>query len=99
MRKTSNVYRVLLTMKNELTGKPDKYFLVSYKTYKNGEIFREYVLDNFPQKAHCYRTYNAALMAARKIVEKDFRVLKATVIFNSCECMTISTEEKKGVIK
>ncbi len=89
MRKTGDVYRILLTMKSVLTGKPDKYYLVSYKTDTKGEIFCRYVHDGLPHKAHCYRTYNAALVAARKVVEKDFRVLEATIICDSSECMTI----------
>lgn len=39
MRKTGDVYTILLTMKSVLTGKPDKYYLVSYKTDTKGEIF------------------------------------------------------------
>lgn len=95
----NSTYTILLTMNDVLTGKPSKYYLVSYKTDAKGDVFCKYVHDGLSYKAHCYRTYNAALSAARKVVEKDFRVLKATIICNSSECMTISTEEKKGVIK
>lgn len=87
-----NEYNILLTMKNVLTGKPDKYYLVSYKTDTKGDIFCKYVHDGLPYKAHCYRTYDTALSAAKKVVEKDFRVLKATVINNGSECITIGKE-------
>ena len=87
-----NEYKILLTMKNIFTGKPDKYYLVSYKTDAKGDVFCKYVHDGLPYRAHCYRTYNTAFSAAKKVVEKDFRVLKATVMNNGFECITISKE-------
>lgn len=35
----NSTYTILLTMNDVLTGKPSKYYLVSYKTDRKGDIF------------------------------------------------------------
>ena len=74
------IYTILLTMNNEFTGKPSKYYLVSYKTDRKGDIFCKYVHDELPYKAHAYKSYTSALSAAQKVLEKDYRILEVSII-------------------
>lgn len=91
----NSIYTVLLTMNEVLTGKPSKYYLVSYKTDRKGDIFCKYVHDGLPYKAHAYKNYSSALTAAKKVLEKDYRVLEVTILCNSAE----SVHLKKGDLK
>lgn len=90
-----NTYRILLTMNNVLTGKPSNYYLVSYKPDRKGNIFCNYVHDGLPYKAHAYKNYSSALTAAKKVLEKDSRVLEVTILCNSAESIHL----KKGDLK
>lgn len=76
----NSTYTVLLTMNDVLTGKPSKYYLVSYKTDRKGDIFCKYVHDGLPYKAHVYKSYTSALSAAQKVLEKDYRILEVSII-------------------
>lgn len=91
----NSTYTVLLTMNDVLTGKPSKYYLVSYKTDRKGDIFCKYVHDGLPYKAHAYKNYSSALTAAKKVLEKDYRVLEVIILCNSAE----SVHLKKGDLK
>lgn len=91
----NSIYTVLLTMNDVFTGKPSKYYLVSYKTDRKGDIFCKYVHDGLPYKAHAYKNYSSALTAAKKVLEKDYRVLEVTILCNFAE----SVHLKKGDLK
>lgn len=87
----NSAYTILLTMNDVLTGKPSKYYLVSYKTDRKGDIFCKYVHDGLPHKAHVYRSYTSALSAAQKVLEKDYRILEVSIIRNfRIECQKIT---------
>lgn len=87
----NSTYTVLLTMNDVLTSKPSKYYLVSYKTDRKGDIFCKYVHDGPPHKAHVYRSYTSALSAAQKVLEKDYRILEVSIIRNfRIECQKIT---------
>ncbi|UKI53132.1 MAG: hypothetical protein L6V86_08595 [Treponema sp.] len=87
----NSTYTILLAMNDVLTGKPSKYYLVSYKTDRKGDIFCKYVHDGLPHKAHVYRSYTSALSAAQKVLEKDYRILEVSIIRNfRIECQKIT---------
>ncbi len=87
----NSTYTILLTMNDVLTGKPSKYYLVSYKTDRKGDIFCKYVHDGLPHKAHVYRSYTSALSAAQKVLEKDYLILEVSIIRNfRIECQKIT---------